>query len=89
MRTFVDSSNVPPIPGPSCSCVSRWENIEEGEFRIVDSSMVAGLWAMVKGNTKMNYEKLSRAIRLVHITVSACLLTTMFESHSMSNLFTL
>ena len=70
--------------------MSRWENIEEGEFRIVDSSMVAGLWAMVKGNTKMNYEKLSRAIRLVDIiTVFACLLTEMFESHSMSNLFTL
>jgi len=66
--------------------IIKWENIEEGEFRIVDSSMVAGLWAMVKGNTKMNYEKLSRAIRLVDITVSACLLTTMFESHSMSNL---
>ena len=63
----------PRYPGPSCSCVSRWENIEEGEFRIVDSSMVAGLWAMVKGNTKMNYEKLSRAIRLVDITVQ-CLL---------------
>ena len=77
----------PGAPGPSCSCVSRWENIEEGEFRIVDSSMVAGLWAMVKGNTKMNYEKLSRAIRLVDITVSAHPLTEMFESNSMSSLY--
>ena len=41
----------------------RWEVEEEGEFRIVDSSMVARLWATVKGNKKMNYEKLSRAMR--------------------------
>ena len=43
--------------------ISRWEVEEEGEFRIVDSSMVARLWATVKGNKKMNYEKLSRAMR--------------------------
>merc|ERR1719270_2406127 len=43
--------------------VIRWEVEEEGEFRIVDSSMVARLWATVKGNKKMNYEKLSRAMR--------------------------
>lgn len=41
----------------------RWELEDEGEFRIVDSSMVAMLWATVKGNEKMNYEKLSRAMR--------------------------
>lgn len=41
----------------------RWEVEDEGEFRIVDSSKVAGLWATVKGNRKMNYEKLSRAMR--------------------------
>ena len=43
--------------------IHRWEVEEEGEFRIVDSSMVARLWATVKGNKKMNYEKLSRAMR--------------------------
>jgi len=43
--------------------VIRWELEDEGEFRIVDSSMVAMLWATVKGNEKMNYEKLSRAMR--------------------------
>jgi len=41
----------------------RWENVEEGEFRIVDSVMVAHLWATVKENKRMNYEKLSRAMR--------------------------
>ena len=41
----------------------RWENVEDGEFRIVDSNMVSSLWATVKGNKKMNYEKFSRAMR--------------------------
>ena len=41
----------------------RWEDIERGEFRIVDSVLVAKLWATVKKNKKMNYEKLSRAMR--------------------------
>ena len=44
----------------------RWENIERGEFRIVNSSMVAKLWATVKGNKTMNYEKFSRAMRYNH-----------------------
>jgi len=43
--------------------VIRWENVEEGEFRIVDSVVVAQLWATVRGNKRMNYEKLSRAMR--------------------------
>eukprot|EP00091_Calanus_sinicus_P012339 TRINITY_DN27883_c0_g1_i1.p2 TRINITY_DN27883_c0_g1~~TRINITY_DN27883_c0_g1_i1.p2 ORF type:complete len:123 (+),score=36.55 TRINITY_DN27883_c0_g1_i1:210-578(+) len=43
--------------------VIRWENVEEGEFRIVDSVMVSQLWARVRGNRKMNFEKLSRAMR--------------------------
>ena len=42
----------------------RWENVEEGMFRIVDSIALANLWAIVKGNKSMNYEKLSRAMRL-------------------------
>ena len=44
----------------------RWENIERGEFRIVNSGMVAKLWATVKGNKTMNYEKFSRAMRYNH-----------------------
>jgi len=43
--------------------IIKWENIEEGEFRIVDSILLAKLWATVKENKKMNYEKLSRAMR--------------------------
>jgi len=43
--------------------VIRWENVEEGEFRIVDSVMVSQLWATVRGNKRMNFEKLSRAMR--------------------------
>ena len=41
----------------------RWENVDEGQFRIVDSVAVAQLWATVKRNRGMNYEKLSRAMR--------------------------
>jgi len=43
--------------------IIRWENVEEGEFRIVDSVMVSQLWATVRGNKRMNFEKLSRAMR--------------------------
>merc|ERR1712203_707106 len=43
--------------------IIMWEDIEKGEFRIVDSVLVAKLWATVKKNKKMNYEKLSRAMR--------------------------
>ena len=44
-------------------CCYRWENVKEGMFRIVDSIALANLWATVKGNKSMNYEKLSRAMR--------------------------
>ena len=43
--------------------VISWEDVEAGQFRIVDSGVVAQLWAAVKGNKRMNYEKLSRAMR--------------------------
>ena len=45
--------------------IFRWENEENGEFRITDSSLFSKLWAFVKGNKKMNYEKLSRGMRYV------------------------
>ena len=41
----------------------RWENVEEGVFRIVKSEQLAGLWGQIKNNPKMTYEKLSRAMR--------------------------
>merc|ERR1712062_770848 len=43
--------------------IIMWEDVDKGEFRIVDSVLVAKLWATVKKNKKMNYEKLSRAMR--------------------------
>ncbi|XP_018901728.2 ETS-related transcription factor Elf-5 isoform X1 [Bemisia tabaci] len=45
---------------PSFIC---WDNYEEGTFRFVQSNQVAKLWGTIKGNTKMNYEKFSRAMR--------------------------
>merc|ERR1711953_813729 len=43
--------------------IIMWEDVDKGEFRIVDSVLVAKFWATVKKNKKMNYEKLSRAMR--------------------------
>ena len=43
----------------------RWENRAEGIFTIVNSAYVAELWGKKKKNDKMNYEKMSRAIRFV------------------------
>ena len=41
----------------------RWEDHEEGIFRFIQSEKIAEMWGMRKNNTKMNYEKLSRAMR--------------------------
>ncbi|XP_013780811.1 ETS homologous factor-like [Limulus polyphemus] len=41
----------------------RWERREEGIFKFVQSEKVAKLWGDRKQNTKMTYEKLSRAMR--------------------------
>lgn len=41
----------------------KWENQEEGIFRILQSVEVARLWGMKKANPKMTYEKFSRAMR--------------------------
>ena len=46
-----------------CPTMVRWENVEEGVFRIVKSEQLAGLWGQIKNNPKMTYEKLSRAMR--------------------------
>ncbi|XP_076069679.1 uncharacterized protein LOC143041552 isoform X2 [Oratosquilla oratoria] len=47
----------------TCPSLIRWENHDEGVFRFVQSEKVAEMWGMRKHNTKMNYEKLSRAMR--------------------------
>ncbi|XP_076330792.1 uncharacterized protein LOC143236415 [Tachypleus tridentatus] len=41
----------------------RWEQREEGIFKFVQSEKVAKMWGDRKHNTKMTYEKLSRAMR--------------------------
>ena len=43
--------------------VIRWEDQENGVFRIVNSKKVSELWGQKKSNPQMNYEKLSRAMR--------------------------
>merc|ERR1712088_700018 len=43
--------------------VILWEDESAGKFRVVDSHAFAQLWAKVKKNPRMNYEKLSRAMR--------------------------
>lgn len=43
--------------------IIKWEDKANGVFRIVDSKQVSGMWGRMKNNEKMNYEKMSRAIR--------------------------
>ncbi|KAA0198562.1 hypothetical protein HAZT_HAZT006146 [Hyalella azteca] len=47
----------------TCPSIVRWEDPEAGVFRFVQSEKVAEKWGMRKNNKKMNYEKLSRAMR--------------------------
>ncbi|KAL4224770.1 hypothetical protein ACF0H5_015467 [Mactra antiquata] len=47
-----------------CGKVIKWENEEEGIFRVVQSEVAASMWGQKKKNrTKMTYEKMSRSIR--------------------------
>ncbi|XP_042883211.1 DNA-binding protein D-ETS-3-like, partial [Penaeus japonicus] len=41
----------------------KWEDPVEGSFRLVQPEEVAARWGLLKKNTSMNYEKLSRALR--------------------------
>ncbi|KAM9807796.1 ETS homologous factor [Neosynchiropus ocellatus] len=41
----------------------RWEDRTAGVFRLLKSEAVAQLWGKKKNNCRMNYEKLSRAMR--------------------------
>jgi hypothetical protein len=43
--------------------VIKWEDEPAGKFRVINSNAFAQLWAKVKNNPAMNYEKLSRAMR--------------------------
>jgi len=50
--------------------VIKWENEEEGIFRVVQSEVAASMWGAKKKNrTKMTYEKMSRSIRYVFLNV--------------------
>uniref|UniRef100_A0A8W8MSU6 ETS-related transcription factor Elf-5 n=2 Tax=Magallana gigas TaxID=29159 RepID=A0A8W8MSU6_MAGGI len=46
-----------------CPRIIRWENADDGVFRVVDSAEVASLWGKTKKSTKMTYEYMSRSLR--------------------------
>ncbi|KAK3103379.1 hypothetical protein FSP39_018832 [Pinctada imbricata] len=46
-----------------CPRIIKWENAEDGVFRVVDSQEVASLWGKTKKSTKMTYEYMSRSLR--------------------------
>ncbi|KAJ8675356.1 hypothetical protein QAD02_011142, partial [Eretmocerus hayati] len=46
----------------TCPSLICWEDYSQAKFRFVRSDEVAKLWGSRKGNTKMTYEKLSRAM---------------------------
>jgi len=50
-------------PSEAAAAPVRWENKQDGVFRIVDSKRLATLWGQHKQNTSMTYEKLSRSLR--------------------------
>uniref|UniRef100_A0A8C5MTN8 E74 like ETS transcription factor 5 n=1 Tax=Leptobrachium leishanense TaxID=445787 RepID=A0A8C5MTN8_9ANUR len=45
------------------SGILDWEDQEQGIFRVVKSEALAQMWGKRKHNDRMNYEKLSRALR--------------------------
>lgn len=50
--------------------IIKWEDRDDGTFKFVKSDQVAKLWGRKKNNHAMTYEKLSRAMRCVHVSVS-------------------
>ncbi|XP_017784351.1 PREDICTED: ETS-related transcription factor Elf-3-like [Nicrophorus vespilloides] len=52
----------------TCPSLIKWDNYAEGTFKFVQSEKVAQMWGNRKNNTKMNYEKLSRAMRYYYRT---------------------
>lgn len=51
------------LDSKTCPSLLKWENVDEGVFRFVNSEKVARLWGERKCNPRMTYEKLSRAMR--------------------------
>ena len=50
--------------------IIKWENEQEGIFRVVKSSEVAKQWGNMKKNReKMTYEKLSRSLRYLYVPI--------------------
>lgn len=47
----------------------KWEDRHEGVFKFLKSEAVAQMWGQKKKNSSMTYEKLSRAMRLVHVDI--------------------
>ncbi|XP_015603725.1 ETS homologous factor-like [Cephus cinctus] len=47
----------------TCPKLIRWEDYSQAQFRFMRNDEVAKKWGARKGNTKMTYEKLSRAMR--------------------------
>ncbi|KYM93543.1 ETS homologous factor, partial [Cyphomyrmex costatus] len=47
----------------TCPSLICWDDYSQAKFRFVKSDEVAKRWGSRKGNTKMTYEKLSRAMR--------------------------
>ncbi|XP_067902546.1 ETS homologous factor [Heterodontus francisci] len=43
--------------------VLKWEDRNEGIFKVVKSDSLAKLWGQRKNNERMTYQKLSRALR--------------------------
>ena len=59
---FLVSMLMSPRTNPS---MIRWSDRAQGLFIFEDPELVAKLWGKAKNNCKMNYEKMSRCIRLV------------------------
>lgn len=57
---FIRNLLMDPATNPS---LIRWENRDEGTFKLMQSKTIAFMWGMKKGNRGMTYEKLSRAMR--------------------------
>lgn len=51
----------------------KWEDRREGIFKFLKSEAVAQMWGRKKKNSSMTYEKLSRAMRSVHVQFVLCL----------------
>uniref|UniRef100_A0A0N4ZB07 PNT domain-containing protein n=1 Tax=Parastrongyloides trichosuri TaxID=131310 RepID=A0A0N4ZB07_PARTI len=57
---FIRDALRDPTTNPS---IVKWEDSNQGVFRIIESEKLARLWGEKKNNQKMTYEKLSRAMR--------------------------